>query len=406
MKPLRFLKSLSYAIAGLTLLLQGCASAPARLNAVPVEATMKAQIPGMPGVRFFQPEDTAEVLREATLAFTKELKAREAAGAKGSLPPARYLALSGGGDDGAYGAGILCGWTAAGDRPEFKLVTGISTGAMIAPFAFLGPKYDGLLRKYYTGIGPADVLEKRGVISGLLSDAFADNAPLKRLVRNTITPDLLKEIAGEYAKGRLLFIATSNLDARRPVIWNMTKIAASGAPGSLELFQDLIVASAAIPGAFPPTMIDVEVDGRRYQEMHVDGGAFAEVFVYPVGIRVNEEGVAAGAVRERAGYIIRNTKLAPTWSEVERSTLTILQRAINILIQMQGIGDLYRIYAVMQRDKVDFNFTYIPGDFNVPHREEFDTEYMRALFDLGYGRGAKGHFWEQLPPGMDAKALR
>lgn len=354
----------------------------------------------MPGIRYFLPEGAKEFEAEAYTALAAELKARERDGAKGPLPPVQFLAVSGGGDDGAFGAGILCGWTAAGTRPEFKLVTGISTGALIAPFAFLGPKYDDVLRKYYTGVGPEQIIEKRSLAAGLLGDAFADNAPLKGLIRNTITPQVLKEIADEYGKGRLLFVATSNLDARRPVIWNMTKIAASGAPGSLELFQELMAASAAIPGAFPPTLFDVEVDGKRYQEMHVDGGAFAQVFIYPAGLRLGDASLKAGAQRARTAYIIRNTKLAPTWSEVERRTLTIAGRAINSLIQTQGIGDLYRIYSIAQRDGVDFNLAYIPDGFDAPHREEFDTEYMQALFKLGYERAVKGYPWAKLPPGM------
>ena len=279
-------------------------------------------------------------------------------------------------------------------------MTGISTGALIAPFAFLGPRYDDVLRKYYTGVGPGEILEKRSLLSGLFGDALADNAPLKNLIRNTITPAILKEIAGEYAKGRLLYVATSNLDARRPMIWNLTKIAASGAPGSLELFHELMAASAAIPAAFPPSMFEVEVDGKRYQEMHVDGGAFSQVFVYPSAVRVEEEARKAGVERRRAVYIIRNTKIAPSWSEVERRTLSIAGRAMNALIQAQGVGDLYRIYAVTQRDNVDFNLAYIPESFSAPHKEEFDTEYMRALFQAGYDRAVKGYPWAKVPPGM------
>jgi hypothetical protein len=153
-------------------------------------------------------------------------------------------------------------------------------------------------------------------------------------------------------------------------------------------------------GAFPPIMIDVESSGRRYQEMHVDGGAFAQVFVYPASLNSKDQALEARADRVRTLYLIRDSKVTPDWSEVERRTLSIAQRAVVSLVQTQGIGDLFRSYAVSQRDGVDFNLAYIPDSFNAPHREEFDTEYMRALFDAGHDQALDGYPWAKLPPGM------
>jgi predicted acylesterase/phospholipase RssA len=164
-----------------------------------------------------------------------------------------------------------------------------------------------------------------------------------------------------------------------------------------------MVTSAAIPGAFPPTMIDVEVGGKAHQEMHVDGGAVAQVFLYPPTIRTTELSRKAPPIeRERRAFIIRNSRLDPDWAEVERRTLSISGRAISSLINSQGIGDLYRIYATTQRDRVDFNLAYIPKEFDAPHPEEFDTEYMRQLFAFAYDRAARGYPWAKLPPGLDA----
>lgn len=385
-------------VASSMLVLTAC-SAPERLAAVPDDATMRAEIPGMPGVRYVLPEGAAAMYPDIRQAVEYGLAARVAAGLTGPLPPAHFLALSGGGDDGAFGAGLLCGWTVAGNRPVFDLVTGISTGALLAPFAFLGSKYDQQLRNFYTTISPDDILEERGIISGIFDDGLADNSPLRSLVERAVTEEMFKEIAAEHFKGRFLLVATTNLDARRPVIWNMTKIAASGAPGSLELFRDILVASAAIPGAFPPTMFTVEVDGQPHQELHVDGGAFAQVFVYPPSINLKETAAQAGIERERILYIIRNAQLMPKWSEVERQTLPILGRAIEALIQGQGNGDLYRIYATAQKDGLDFNLAYIPAEFNAPHKEEFDTEYMNALFNFAYDMTVQGYPWEKTPPG-------
>ena len=398
-----FIRSWRLAIPGIMLtFLLGCASL-SRQPAVPESDTARAQIPGIPGVRYVIPEGLAGFEPDMRQAAAAEQQARSRAGAAGPLPPAAFLALSGGGDNGAFAAGLLNGWTAAGKRPQFKLVTGISTGALIAPFAFVGgAKHDQALRDFYTGVTSKDVLEQRSLLAALTDDAMADNAPLRRLVDRVMTAELMQEIAAEHAKGRVLLIGTTNLDARRGVIWNLTKIAASGHPNSLQLIRDLMVASAAIPGGFPPMMIEVEVevDGRRHQEMHVDGGASAQVFVYPTSLDVQALSAEAGIVRDRSLYIIRSSKLTPGWSEVERRTLSIAGHAVASLITTQGVGDLYRIYAIAQRDRVDFNLAYIPASFNAPHPQEFDTDYMRALFKVGYDLAAQGQPWVKRPPGM------
>lgn len=382
------------------LILQGCASTPSRLPAVPPEATARAEIPGMPGVRYAAGVDAPGLIRAARESFLREAEYLAQQGHKGPLPPAVFVAISGGGDNGAFTAGLLNAWTATGTRPEFKLVTGISTGALIAPFAFLGPKYDATLKEVYTTISPKDVIEPRSLIGGFLSDAMADNAPLLRLTRKSVTEDLLKEIAAEYARGRMLLVATADLDARRAIIWDMGKIASYGGPRALDLFVNVMIASASIPGGFPPMMIDVEVDGKPFQEMHVDGGIVAQVFAYPVALNLKQESAAANLVRERKLYVIRNARLDTDWVQVERSTMSIAARAVASLIQSQGIGDLYRIYATAERDGVDFNLGFIPANFNAPHKEEFDTEYMRALYATGYEMALKGYPWSKAPPGF------
>jgi hypothetical protein len=237
-------------------------------------------------------------------------------------------------------------------------------------------------------------------MAAVFDDGLADNKPLWNLLEKNITAKMLHEIAEEHAKGRILLVATTNLDSQKAIIWNLTKIAASGHPDSLSLFRKLMMASAAIPGAFPPTMIDVEIDGKPYQEMHVDGGGSAQVFVYPPSFQLKKQAEKNGIDRERNLYVIRNSGLNPKWGEVERRTLTIAQKAIDSLIRTQGIGDLYRIYAVSQRDGVNFNLAYVPDSFKFPHREEFDTDYMRALFNNGYDSAVKGYPWHKTPPGF------
>ncbi len=384
-------------------LLQGCAT-PSRLSAVPVQDTTRATIPGIPNARFWVDADLNPLIREDLAEFEREEAEWAREGHRGSLPPANYLAISGGGDDGAFGAGLLVGWTQAGDRPTFKLVTGVSTGALIAPFAFLGSEYDETLQAVYTQIAPEDIATQRGLLAAITSDAIADNQPLFRLISKYFTPDLLARIAEEHRKGRLLFIGTTNLDARRPVVWNMGAIAEAAAnnPQAVELFRRILLASAAIPGEFPPVMFDVEVDGKPYQEMHVDGGAMRQVFLYPANLSdtARQEGIQVFAQRERKAYVIRNARLDPDWATVERSTLTIVGHAISALIETQGIGDLYRLYLLAQKDDLDFNLAYIGADFTVEHQEDFDQKFMRALFDYGYQLGKKGYPWQKAPPGL------
>ncbi|MGR9099204.1 MAG: patatin-like phospholipase family protein [Gammaproteobacteria bacterium] len=381
------------------ILLPGC-SLPVRMQAVPQPLVAKAEVVGLPGVRYLVRSEMPEFTKDAVESFYREKAYLAETGQDGGLPPAIFLALSGGGDDGAFGAGLLCGWTAAGGRPEFKGVTGISAGAMIAPFAFLGSKYDDVLREVYSKSSPEDIMKVRGLLAAVFDDALADNAPLHKLVKKYVTEDMLKEIARENARGRLLLIATTNLDARQAVIWNMGKIAAAGTPEALKLFHRIMLASAAIPGAFPPAMIDVEANGKRYQEMHVDGGAVAQVFLYPPTLKVADISRQRGIVRERRLYVVRNSRVDPEWAEVERRTISIAGRAVASLIQSQGIGDLYKIYAEAQRDGFDYNLAYIPKSFDVPHKEEFDNEYMRKLFRTGYDLAAQGYQWQKKPPGF------
>ncbi|MFL6844530.1 MAG: patatin-like phospholipase family protein [Allosphingosinicella sp.] len=372
----------------------GC-STPERLTAVPAAETALAEAE-IGNVRFLVAEDPKPLADEAEAALGKEQAWLASQGREGPLPPAYYLAISGGSDDGAFGAGLLTGWTASGTRPEFKVVTGVSTGALAAPFAFLGADYDPMLEKVYTTISARDVFKKRGMVRGVMSDGMADSAPLRRMVEHYVDRKLLDAIAGEYAKGRLLLVGTADLDALEPVIWNMTAIAASKDPRAPDLFRRVLVASASIPGLFPPVMIDVTVGGVRHQEMHVDGGTMAQIFLYPPSLTS-----ASVAPRKRVLYLIRNSRPEADWANVKRRTLPIASRAVGALIRTQGIGDLYRIYVTSRRDGFDYNLAFIPSEARPPRKGPFDTAYMSALYALGRDMGAKGYEWRKSPPGYD-----
>jgi hypothetical protein len=403
-RSLRVLRTAQRPLAlALGLVLASCA-APPRRPAVPAELADRATVLNMPAVRTWGNELNPAFKEELIRSTKRELDLRRQTGQTGPLPPAYFLAISGGGANGAYGAGILCGWTASGKRPEFKVVTGISTGALTAPFAFLGPKYDDQLRKVYTSVKTDQIAKFRGLLAGLFSDALMDTTPLQRLMAELVDEPMMRDIATEYARGRLLLVGTTNLDAGRGVIWNIGAIAASGNPQALTLIHNILRASAALPAAFPPVMIDVEVDGKHYQEMHVDGGARAQVFLYPPSLELRSEAAAEGVQRDRIAYVIRNARLDPDWASVERRTLSIAGRAISSLIQTQGFGDLYRIYLVARRDGVDFNLAYIPATFQETPKEDFDPVYMTKLFDVGFAAAKDGYPWEKTPPGLVAES--
>jgi hypothetical protein len=384
------------AMAPALLNLQGCTTT-VRHHAVPRELEVTANVVGFPDeIRYF-PRDPGDI-RLMTKEFVDSWKREKANLNSQDLPPTSYLAISGGGDNGAFTAGFLNGWTRAGTRPTFKLVTGVSTGALIAPFAFLGPAYDETLETMYTRVSHKDIINERTFFSAFFKDAMADSTPLWQLLKAQVTQDVVDQIAAEYVKGRLLFLGTTNLDAKRPVIWNITKIAASRHPGALDLIRKIMLASASIPGAFPPVMFNVEADGKTFEEMHVDGSTTAQVFVYWTGVLLQKAAEEHSAQRERKVYILCNARLDPEWGEVERRTLPIAFQAIHTLIEYHVIGDLYRIYDVTRRDGTDFNLAYIPETFKVPHTTQFDTAYMRQLYAFGFEQAIAGYLWAKQPP--------
>jgi hypothetical protein len=352
---------------------------------------------GIPNARFWADTQVPELAEEALRAIERERR-HLGLGPNDRLPSANLLAVSGGSDDGAFGAGLLVGWTTAGNRPEFKLVTGVSTGGLIAPFAFLGPSHDPQLREVYTAIRPADVFRRRGYLEIPFGEAMSDTRPLFRLISRHTNERMLADIAREYAKGRLLLIGTTNLDVMRPVIWNIGAVAASGHPDALHLFRQILLASSAVPAVFPPVLIDVEVGGRAYQEMHVDGGAVAQLFLYPPGITAGRDLRRGPLARERRAFIIRNARLDAEAVAVERSIFTIAGRAITSMIHYSGGNDILRLQMTTARDGVDFNLAYIGEDFTVEHEDIFDPGYMRALFDYGYRLARGGYPWSKGHP--------
>ena len=368
---------------------------------MPASDTVRALPLGIPNARFYADDDPGPMIAEAGRALEREQAALRSAGRPiKPMPPGYFLAVSGGSDNGAFGAGLINGWTTTGTRPEFRIVTGISTGALIAPFAFLGPDYDPTLREIYTTTGPERIFHRRRLLAAVFDDAMADTTPLAEMIARHTDQAMVDAIAREYRKGRLLLVATTDLDAQRPVIWNVGAIADSRHPKSLDLFRKILLASASVPGAFQPVLFDVEIEGARFQEMHVDGGAIAQLFLYPASIDPSLLGVER---RSQTAFVIRNARLDPEHAEIERRTLTIASRAIGTMLAASGANDVLRLYFLTKRDGVDYNLAYIGTDFRVPRDHLFDQAYMRALYDYGYQQAVAGRAWHKAPPGLHTR---
>jgi hypothetical protein len=372
----------------LMLLLSGCA-APLRHDPLPQEFAETAHIPGIPAARYWG--DRKPQGFDAWLQLSDEdLRERY-----GGIMHRRhdYLLISGGGGNGAFGAGLLNGWSAAGTRPEFQIVTGISTGALIAPFAFLGPAYDARLREMYTSHGTEDLIEPRNIVQIPWGDSVVSTAPLQRLMERYIDDPVVLALAAEYRKGRSLLIGTTNIDAARPVVWDITRIAASGRPDAKRLIHQVILASASIPGVFPPVRIEVAVGNLRYEELHVDGGVTSQLFLSPKGIDWRRIAQRLHVDGEPQLYIIRNAKLTAQWITVQPRLAPIMMRTIQSMIRTQGIGDLAQIYIAAQGDGLGFHLAYIQDDFAESATRIFDRAYMQKLFDYGYRQARNGYSW-------------
>jgi len=319
-------------LRALNFVVVGCASTD-RLPPVPLSMASKVNVDIL-DARFYPDTDGQRMAGLGLQAYKRALAAHH-----GNLPTAYFLAISGGGDDGAFGAGLLAGWSARGDRPVFGPVTGVSTGALSAPFAFLGGEYDTKLKQVYTDTSAGDIFNKRSSLAAVANDAVTDTTPLRNMIASFVDEPMIKRIVEEYGKGRLLLIMTTNLDQGRSVIWNIGAIAASDFPGKRDLIINILRASAAIPGLFPPVMLDVSIDGNSYQEMHVDGGAVAQAFLYPPTQNLKAHSARHGIQRKRVAYILRNGRLFRPEENVKRQTLSIATQAISTMTATSGVND-------------------------------------------------------------------
>lgn len=380
------------------LLLAGCMASP-RLS-VPENLTSAATIANLPGVRFFGDDTVQNVEQIVAVKVEQSLRERPEKWNRKRAISVDFLIITGGGPDGAFTAGLLNGMSQADTRIDYEVVTGVSTGALSAPFVFLGPKYDAQLREVYTNTTTKDVV-RPAVLAGVLgASALGTTEPLQKLIAKFVTAEFLAEIAREYRAGRRLFVGTTNIDAQRPVIWNMGRIAEHGGPQALALFRKVLLASASIPAAFPPVRFDVQIGGEIRQELHVDGGATNNAFFLPLRVGLGAYLEQQGLKVKRTMYIIRNSRADPEWENVEESALSIAKRSISTLLKSSTTGDMFKLYEFSKRNGIAFRLASVPQTFTVQSKETFDQHYMRALYQVGLDLGLQGYKWAKVPPGL------
>ncbi len=378
----------------LLLALTGCVTQTREPDAPSPNNYEQAEIPGFKQIRFWgdrEPPFLHEILARKQQAITQNPTLQRRMD---------VLALSGGGEDGAYGAGFLKGWTKRGNRPVFSVVTGISTGALIAPFAFLGSDYDDVIQRFYTETSKKDIFILTPLKALLGGSAIGDTAPLRRIIREEVTDEVVAAIARESRRGRSLFIGTTNLDAQRPVIWDIGRIAEQANPRATKLIGDIMLASAAIPGAFPPVGFEIIAGNERYKELHVDGGITNQIFVYPPALDVRKVEQQLGINPRKTFWLIRNTKVDPVYEVVGTGVADIAKRSISTLIKYQGRGDLIMLERLAKRDGFSLHLTYVPEDFDTPLNGLFDPVYMKDLYDVGYRAALSDKPWKNHLEGL------
>lgn len=320
------------------------------------------------------------------------------------LPRRKYqiLALSGGGAYGAYSAGILYGWTETGTRPDFDVITGISTGALIAALAFLGPSRDEELRHFYTTVTTKDIYRIHKPIRSLFSAYIADNQPLADRIREQVTPEYLHAVASEHARGRRLYVGTTNLNTRRLVVWDMGAIASRGTPEARELYVNVLLASTAIPGFFPPVRFPVNVDGKLCEEIHVDGGVSRPIFFRPPYVPPSERAAfGPSSLYDSNLYLVIAGKLYPDPQPVRLRALSIASSSISSLLYASGRAEAYRLFTLSVFTGMNYYQTTVPPDFPVLSSSvKFDPDVMTRLFELGRERMRNGDVWRRHPPGL------
>jgi len=367
--------------------LVGCTALPRR-DAPPTLFSSAAPVDFPAEVRFLS-TDRASVERKSTAA----LERLSSSSKDGVL---RALVLSGGGAGGAFGAGALVGLSRRRERPQYDVVTGVSAGALIAPFAFLGPEWDSQLTEAFTS-GRGEQMSVRGLLA-LPFGASRRSTALTALVDHYVTPELIRAVAREAASGRLLWVATTDLDKEETVIWDMGAIAQRGGEPARKLFRDVLVASASIPGVFEPVLIRVQLGGRLYDEMHVDGNASTSLFVAPVAAYfalLDQRSLDGARV-----YVLINGQIieAPETTPVKIGP--IMTRTFAVALKHMSRAQIVAVDQFADKYRMSVQSTYLPFDYPKYSSADFRASTMRPLFEYGAQCAASGHLWTTMDETM------
>jgi predicted acylesterase/phospholipase RssA len=375
------------------LALVGCALP--RRDAPPTIFSTATPVDFAAGVRFLS-TDRASVEAKSTAA----LERLRSSSKDGRL---QALVLSGGGAGGAFGAGALVGLSRRHERPQYDLVTGVSTGALIAPFAFLGSEWDSQLTEAFTS-GRGAQMSVRGLLA-LPLGASRRSAVLTALVDHYVTPDLIRAVAKEADTGRLLWVATTDLDKEETVIWDLGAIAMRGGEPARKLFRDVVVASASIPGVFEPVLIHVEQAGRLYDEMHVDGNASASLFIAPAAAYfalLDQRSLDGAHV-----YVLINGQIIDAPETTPFRLRPIVARTFSVALKHMSRAQVVALDQFAEKYRMSVRSTYLPFDFPQYSSADFRASTMRPLFEYGARCAQSGNLWTTMDETMDtvAKAL-
>jgi len=385
------------------LALSGCAHLR---YAVPENLVGKAVVIGMPDIRYYagKPDSYSMMRQSLKDSFKEEGKSEYLVDGIKTYPA---LIIGGGVSNSAYGIGLLKGWLKEGSRPVFKIVTGYSSGSIIAIATFAGKAYEDRIVDLFTSIASKDILKKRSMFSVLFGDSVYSSAPLAKKINDIVDKDLMLTIAQEYRKGRRLYVGTTDFDAQGSVIWDMGALASKGGLNSLKIFRKIILASCSFPAMVPPVYFQVEAGGRRYDEMHVDGGVVSGLFyIYQLmeGVEsmAQSSGINPGGFKTRL-YVLNLCYMSPHSKQVEDNMVEMTSRLIETNGASKMIGDTYRVYAFAKEKGWDYNLAYIPEDFKPNQKEMLDKQEMQRLFKRGYDDAIEGYKWHKAPPGLVAE---
>lgn len=313
------------------------------------------------------------------------------AGAERSVRDGAFdlLALSGGGADGAYGAGLLVGWSERGDRPVFEVVTGVSTGALMAPFAFIGPSGDAELSQAFTDGRSDHLLEARWAMA-ISGPGLFRQRPLRALIASSITAEVLNQVAAGHRQGRRLYVATTSLDTQGQVVWDMGAVAETG---SRDLFINILTASASIPGVFPPVFIDVQRNDRMVRELHVDGRTTSNFFVTPERMMLDEAlfDPVDGSTPRRL-WIAINGRPEPSFSVASVSGLGVAGRGLDTMMKASTRMNLVATAQFARLNEFQLSVSMAPSGAG-ENSLGFSRARMVSLFAEGRAAQRRGSAW-------------